>query len=182
MRKPIGSKEAWDQKLLRKISPRLRRSTEEWFGLMTFRVRKDVPLSDESGVQFSAFRCIARGGRTQVEVNPQHLFRAILQSPCDGFLLFHNHPSESTTPSRADLQMSAQVLQVSQMLDLCFFGHAIVTSKRLHWINLDIVSRDCYGADTYELESYPLLNPERVDEDCTRDLPRLRETEASLHL
>jgi hypothetical protein len=157
MQKTSAAQTRWDHSLLRKISPRLRRSSEEWFGLITFRLQKDVSLSDTNAIQFSAFHCVARGGRSHVAVDPQQLFRAILQSPCDGFLLFHNHPSENPNPSPADLRMTAQVLQVSRLLDLCFFGHAIVAAQSLHWINLDIVSRDCYGPDIYELESEGIL-------------------------
>ena len=152
----------------------MRRSRQEWLGVITVKVTPESSMDirpeygnhpgqyevtdEERYFKLSSFKTVARGGQSSVTVDPKTLFKNILEDPCEGFFLFHNHPSGSTIPSSADLKLSAQVLQVCMLLDLIFLGHAIVTAKQLHWIDLETIVRDCYGPKhhEYEFETDPL--------------------------
>jgi len=148
----------WTPTLFKKISPRMRRSHQEWLGVVTVKAIGASSNLEPMATQSSRLKTVARGGAFSVSVHPQTLFRTILEDECDGFFLFHNHPSGSAIPSSSDLELTSKVIEASRMLELIFLGHAIVTSKQLHWIDLETVLQDCYGPlhHEHEFESDPL--------------------------
>jgi DNA repair protein RadC len=44
----------------------------------------------------------------------------------DAIILVHNHPSGHSTPSRADIQMTRQIIAVAQPLGIAVHDHIIV--------------------------------------------------------
>jgi len=56
-----------------------------------------------------------------------NLFKRILLSGGNKFFLVHNHPSESTEPSQADISMTLRVKEASKLLGIEFLDHLVVT-------------------------------------------------------
>lgn len=106
------------------IDESLRISPQEWLGF--------VPIYHRC--ELGPFNLVERGVRTHVNFDPAELFARILSLRPTGFFLFHNHPTGSLEPSKADLELTDQVSLVSRQLGIQFHGHGIITQTNHVWI------------------------------------------------
>jgi DNA repair protein RadC len=53
--------------------------------------------------------------------------REVLRRAATGCVLVHNHPSGDATPSRADIEMTKQVIEVCNLLSIAIHDHVIIT-------------------------------------------------------
>ncbi len=127
----------FEHQVLRKVSPRLRKSKTEWLGIIPCRMRLGGRLSDLEQIQIGSLCIITTGTETQVEVSPKELFRAVLGSRCDGFYLVHNHPSGSLIPSEEDHELTWRTHQLAQVLAVPLLGHWIVSEKGNGWVDTE---------------------------------------------
>ena len=72
---------------------------------------------------------VALGGVDQVPIDMKILFRRILLNNATAFFIVHNHPSGDTTPSRGDLEITANIKKTSEMLQLNLLDHLIIGSQ-----------------------------------------------------
>ncbi|MES2389963.1 MAG: DNA repair protein RadC [Bacteroidota bacterium] len=68
---------------------------------------------------------ISSGGVSGTVADPKVIFRAALESLAAGIILVHNHPSGSTTPSQADIQLTRKLQNAGRMLDIPVVDHVI---------------------------------------------------------
>jgi len=66
------------------------------------------------------------GTATETLVNPAELFRELLRQGAVRAIVAHNHPSGSLQPSQADLDLTRQLLQGGQLLNLPIVDHLIL--------------------------------------------------------
>ena len=66
------------------------------------------------------------GNPSQSYVMLSSLFKAILLSNATSFLLFHNHPADTLSPSQADKVLTAKVKEIADMFELNFLDHIIL--------------------------------------------------------
>jgi DNA repair protein RadC len=59
-------------------------------------------------------------------VYPREVVRRALEPSATAIILVHNHPSGDPTPSRADIQMSQQIIAVASPLGISVYDHIIV--------------------------------------------------------
>ena len=59
-------------------------------------------------------------------VYPREVLRRAIELHATGCLLVHNHPSGDATPSRADVDMSKQVVEVCGLLGIAVHDHVII--------------------------------------------------------
>jgi DNA repair protein RadC len=59
-------------------------------------------------------------------VYPREVVRRALELSATAIILVHNHPSGDPTPSRADIQMSQQIIAVASPLGISVYDHIIV--------------------------------------------------------
>jgi DNA repair protein RadC len=59
-------------------------------------------------------------------VYPREVVKRALELSATGMILVHNHPSGDPTPSRADIQMTQQIISVAQPLGISVHDHIIV--------------------------------------------------------
>ena len=79
--------------------------------------RKNVLLRDEF---------LAEGTVDHAPVYPREVIRRALEVSASALILVHNHPSGDPTPSRADVEMTKQVVQAGRALNVEVHDHLIV--------------------------------------------------------
>jgi DNA repair protein RadC len=69
---------------------------------------------------------IAKGTVNESLARPREIFRPAIIHSAFAFVLVHNHPSGTTNPSEADLQLTKRVATAAQILQIKFLDHVIV--------------------------------------------------------
>jgi DNA repair protein RadC len=59
-------------------------------------------------------------------VYPREVVKRALELSATAIILVHNHPSGDPTPSRADIQMTQQIISVANPLGISVHDHIIV--------------------------------------------------------
>jgi DNA repair protein RadC len=59
-------------------------------------------------------------------VYPREVVKRALELSASAIILVHNHPSGDPTPSRADIQMTQQIITVADPLGITVHDHIIV--------------------------------------------------------
>lgn len=67
-----------------------------------------------------------RGTLTQTSVYPREVVKAALHKNAAACILYHNHPSGSTEPSRADEMLTQNLKNALAMIDVRVLDHLIV--------------------------------------------------------
>jgi DNA repair protein RadC len=60
-------------------------------------------------------------------IHPREVFKPALEYSAAAVILVHNHPSGVTTPSEADVRITAQLVQAGKLLGIDLIDHIIVT-------------------------------------------------------
>lgn len=63
-------------------------------------------------------------------ISPREIFLAALQCNAVNILLVHNHPSGDPTPSRADRELTANVKELGDKMDIPLLDHIIIGDNR----------------------------------------------------
>lgn len=79
--------------------------------------RKNVLIADEEQ---------AKGTVDHVPVYPREVAKRALEVNASALILVHNHPSGDTTPSSADIDMTAQIATACDALGLTLHDHLII--------------------------------------------------------
>jgi DNA repair protein RadC len=72
---------------------------------------------------------IAKGGMSNVTVEPASIFRNILINNGNRFVIAHNHPSGELSPSDEDLQFSRKIEKGAKLLGLNLIDNLIFTEN-----------------------------------------------------
>ena len=83
--------------------------------------RKNVLIADEAQAQ---------GTVDHVPVYPREVVKRALELNASALILVHNHPSGDPTPSRADIDMTAQIQQAAAALGLTLHDHLVIGKAR----------------------------------------------------
>jgi DNA repair protein RadC len=92
------------------------RAPQEEFRVL-FLDRKNVLIADE--VQ-------SRGTVDHTPVYPREILRRALEHSASALILVHNHPSGDPTPSRADIEMTQEIVQAAKALRIAVHDHLVV--------------------------------------------------------
>jgi DNA repair protein RadC len=68
----------------------------------------------------------ARGTVNHTPVYPREVVKRALELHATALILVHNHPSGDVTPSRADIEMTAEVKHAAEVLGIALHDHLIV--------------------------------------------------------
>ena len=68
----------------------------------------------------------AQGTVDHVPVYPREVVKRALDLNASALILVHNHPSGDPTPSRADIEMTAEIDRAAAALGLTIHDHIIV--------------------------------------------------------
>lgn len=67
-----------------------------------------------------------RGTVDHAPVYPREVMRRALELSAKNLIIVHNHPSGDPTPSRADVDMTKQVVEAARALGLTVHDHLVV--------------------------------------------------------
>ena len=73
------------------------------------------------------YRKIGDGSVDAVMVDMRIIFSSALLANATHIAVAHNHPSGSLKPSRADLNLTQQIVSASKVLNISFLDHLIIT-------------------------------------------------------
>ncbi|MEO9968329.1 MAG: DNA repair protein RadC [Hyphomonadaceae bacterium] len=110
--KPIIS--SWTT-LITYVRSQLQHETREQFRVL-FLDRKNQLIKDE---------IMSNGTVDQAPVYPREIARRALELAASSLILVHNHPSGDTTPSRADIDMTRELIDALDPLDISIHDHLI---------------------------------------------------------
>ncbi len=69
---------------------------------------------------------LARGGPNTVPCQPRDILEQVFKYKATGFILVHNHPGGSISPSPQDLQFTQKLQDLAQSVSIRFLDHIIV--------------------------------------------------------
>jgi len=108
------------QRLIDYLSAALAREPVEQFRIL-FLDSKNRLLADEAQ---------ARGTVNHTPVYPREVVKRALEVQATALILVHNHPSGDPTPSRADIEMTAEIKAAAAMLGIVLHDHLIIGNGR----------------------------------------------------
>ncbi|WP_431283851.1 RadC family protein [Humitalea sp. 24SJ18S-53] len=108
------------QRLIDYLSAALARETVEQFRIL-FLDAKNRLLADEAQ---------ARGTVNHTPVYPREVVKRALEVQATALILVHNHPSGDPTPSRADIEMTAEIKSAAAVLGIVVHDHLIIGNGR----------------------------------------------------
>ena len=73
---------------------------------------------------------VSKGTLTQTSIYPRELIKAGLKHHAAAVILAHNHPSGQPEPSPADLDLTQELSQILQMVDIRLLDHLIVAGHQ----------------------------------------------------
>lgn len=74
-------------------------------------------------------RIVALGSLSEVGVHPREVFKDAVRMSAHSIIVAHNHPSEDTTPSDADLELTERLEHAGEILGIPVVDHLIVTRR-----------------------------------------------------
>lgn len=72
---------------------------------------------------------ISNGGITATVADPRVIFRKALAEDAVALILFHNHPSGSLRPSKADEALTRKIVDAAKLFDIRVLDHLIVSDE-----------------------------------------------------
>ncbi|PTT81698.1 hypothetical protein DBR42_17790 [Pelomonas sp. HMWF004] len=80
----------------------------------------------DSQLQFIADEVLFRGSLTSTTVHPREVVRRAFRHNAACLILYHNHPSLSSEPSRADESLTARLKSVLELIEVKVQDHFVV--------------------------------------------------------
>lgn len=71
---------------------------------------------------------LARGSLTGVEVHPRDVFAPLIRNSAAAVIFCHNHPSNDSTPSRQDIDLTQRLREVGEVCGIPVLDHVVVTN------------------------------------------------------
>jgi DNA repair protein RadC len=75
------------------------------------------------------FELVSEGGITGTVADPRIILKKALDEDAVSIILFHNHPSGSLRPSRADRELTEKIKKASAYFDIRVMDHIIVSEN-----------------------------------------------------
>lgn len=83
-------------------------------------------LSLNNKNQLVSFTEIARGGLDMCNLSQNQIFKTVLLSNSNKFILVHNHPTGDPTPSKSDIETTKRILKSCEILGIEFLDHLVI--------------------------------------------------------
>lgn len=117
-----------------KVKPKIRGSQDVYDLLKEIYDDEKVELREEFIVLYLnraqsvlGFQRLSVGGVTGVVVDIRHVLATALKANATGFILSHNHPSGSISPSNEDRKLTKRLVLSAEHHDLKVIDHVIYT-------------------------------------------------------
>lgn len=73
-----------------------------------------------------------RGTINQVAIHPREVIKSAINKGATAIILAHNHPSGDVTPSRADLQVTKQINEAANLVNIKLIDHLIISKNLVY--------------------------------------------------
>jgi DNA repair protein RadC len=71
-------------------------------------------------------KIVSIGSLDMTIVHPREVFREAASASAAAVALFHNHPSGDPSPSRYDVSLTKQLIEVGRLLDIELLDHVVI--------------------------------------------------------
>lgn len=71
----------------------------------------------------------AIGGRDIITVDPAVIFKTLLVNNCKAFIIAHNHPSNNSSPSAEDKNLTERFKEIGKLLGIQLLDHLVFASN-----------------------------------------------------
>ena len=68
--------------------------------------------------------------------HPREVFKEAIKESANSIILVHNHPSGNPEPSKEDLEMTKNIIEIGKIINIPIIDHVIVGDKK-YWNWLD---------------------------------------------
>lgn len=102
------------------LIPWLRGQEQESFCVVHFDARQRVV----------SVREVARGSLSHVDIHPRELFREAVRLAVHSLVMAHNHPSGSTEPSAADIELTHRMCEVGRLVGVPVLDHLVIAGDQ----------------------------------------------------
>lgn len=116
MNKPVLAN--WD-KLIKYCRANMARNKIESFRVLYLNQRNELIADEEQ----------QRGTVNHTPVYPRQVVKRALELHATAMIMVHNHPSGDPRPSRADIEMTKEVRDIAEKLDITLHDHIIVSKS-----------------------------------------------------
>lgn len=99
----------------------------------------------DSQNQLISWERLRAGGISSITLEPRDILERALKHKASGIILVHNHPGGSEFPSRADVELTNEVSDLADRLNLRLLDHVIVTTGNCFSIKLNKVLQNIGG-------------------------------------
>jgi len=72
---------------------------------------------------------VTLGSLDTCHISPREIFRPAIVAAGSGIILMHNHPSNDSTPSEADIKVTRDLVRAAKLLKIDLIDHVIVGEK-----------------------------------------------------
>lgn len=79
---------------------------------------------------------VARGTTCELPVHKATLYSAVLTAGTDRFVFIHNHPGSAITPTQADIDLTQEIAEGSDLLGLRLEDHYIISADPNEYFSL----------------------------------------------
>ena len=85
---------------------------------------------------------IAQGGINSVNMSMKEILAEPIKIQAPKIILVHNHPSGDSTPSKADIEMTERLFEVTQLFDIELLDHIVIGNMNFTSIISKILTKD----------------------------------------
>ena len=72
---------------------------------------------------------VSEGGTSEVQAEPHDVFREAMMAHASAVILFHNHPSGDSSPSRADLHITRRMVDAGKIVGIEVVDHYVLADR-----------------------------------------------------
>lgn len=84
--------------------------------------------------QVNCIETVSIGSLNASLVHPREVFKAAILNNTASVIIAHNHPSNDTTPSREDIELTHRLVQAGEIMGIEILDHIIVSPD--HFLSL----------------------------------------------
>ena len=81
----------------------------------------------DAGNRVKGYEELFRGSSDGVQIDNQVIYNAALKNHASRIIVAHNHPSQRTSPSRADIQLTESIAEAGKIIGIPLVDHVIVS-------------------------------------------------------
>lgn len=89
--------------------------------------------------QLVSFIELARGGLDMCNISQNEIFKNVLLSNSNRFIIIHNHPTGDPTPSKNDIEFTKGILRSAEILNFDFLDHLVIGDNEYQSIMKDLI-------------------------------------------